>query len=120
MTGEPARIRLRAGFVAGAALLLVLAAISCGRVVRTPALHRVTIRSFLYDPPTLTILAGDAVLWVNRDIVPHTATDSLRAWDSGDIAPGDSARVVLAAAGHFQYACTYHPSMRANLTIRDR
>lgn len=98
----------------------MLATISCGRAVRTPALHRVTIHSFLYDPPASTIVAGDTVLWVNRDIVPHTATDSLRTWDSGEIAPGDSARVVFATAGRFPYSCAYHPSMRASLTVRDR
>lgn len=102
------------------AALLVLAAISCDPAPRYPALHRVTIHSFLYDPAASTIVAGDTVLWVNRDIVPHTATDSLRTWDSGEIAPGDSARVVFATAGHFQYTCSYHPSMRASLLIRAR
>lgn len=97
-------------------MALVLLA-GCG--ARGPALHRVAIHRFLYQPATLTVAVGDTVLWTNRDIVPHTAT-AAGSWDSGNIAPGDSALVTLTHAGAFAYACAYHPIMKAKLEVRGR
>ena len=34
----------------------------------------VTIRSFKFEPATVTVNVGDIVEWKNDDIVPHTAT----------------------------------------------
>src|SRR5204862_476961 len=49
-----------------AVVVLLLAAAS-----RT---HTVEIRGMEFHPAELTVAVGDTIVWINRDIVPHTAT----------------------------------------------
>ena len=107
-----------AGFRAGlraACVLSLLSLAGCGRP--HARLHHVVIPQFLYEPATHAVAVGDTLEWANRDIVPHTATAINHAWDSGDIQPGAAARVVSAAAGGFDYGCSYHTNMKAHLTV---
>jgi plastocyanin len=88
-----------------------------GRSAR-PALHRVVIRAFKFDPESLSIAAGDTVEWRNQDIVPHTSTARSGRWDSNSISPGGSWRAVPTAAGSEPYGCRFHPNMKARLDVR--
>jgi plastocyanin len=80
----------------------------------------VEIRGFAFHPETLTVAAGDTVRWVNRDIVPHSATagpDSARTFDSGSIAT-DGTWQLVARDGRYEYYCVLHPNMRGVLVVR--
>ena len=96
--------------VAGAAML---------RPAAAPRTHTVDIRLFKYEPAVLTVHAGDTIVWVNHDVVPHTATDTAKAWDTGLIAAGARGRVVADVAGEHEYLCAYHPEMRGRLVVRE-
>ena len=50
----------------------------------------VTIDASRFEPEQLTVQAGDTVVWVNKDLVAHTATSQMGDFDSGLIAPGKS------------------------------
>jgi plastocyanin len=110
---------LAAGFAAAAALAVAprpedaarLAAPSTGSGAAVT--HRVEMRGFQFVPAELVVAPGDTVLWVNADPVPHTATSADGAWDTGAVAAGDSARVVVPNVG--PYVCTFHPSMTGAL-----
>ncbi|WP_263419457.1 cupredoxin domain-containing protein [Terriglobus albidus] len=78
----------------------------------------ITIANFQFQPISLTVHTGDTVIWENRDIVPHTVTDSRGAFDSGSIAPGSSWNLKTTAAGTYQYVCTLHPNMKATLIVK--
>jgi plastocyanin len=39
-----------------------------------PVTHTVTIDATSYKPVRLTVHIGDTVVWVNKDLIPHTAT----------------------------------------------
>ena len=39
-----------------------------------PVTHTVTIDATSYQPARLAVHAGDTVVWVNKDLIPHTAT----------------------------------------------
>lgn len=107
----------RAGRLVGVVLLIAVGLAACAREHR-PALHRVTIRQFRYEPARLAVAVGDTVEWVNRDIVPHTATETTRRWDSGDLPPGGGAgRVVPDRVGGYAYTCAYHPTMSGHLEV---
>lgn len=93
---------------------LVLAA-GCGG--GGPARHGAEIRAFRYHPDTLAAAPGDTVVWINRDVVPHTAT-AAGAWDTGRIGAGADGRVVAGAPGTYAYVCAYHPTMKAVLVVR--
>ncbi len=77
-----------------------------------------TIHAFAYDPADLAVAPGDTVMWINQDIVPHTATAAGHAWDTGSIGPDSTARVVIAARDIGPYVCRFHPQMKGLLTRR--
>jgi plastocyanin len=95
-------------------LVLALLVCACGR---TPVEHAVTIRGMSFDPPALTVTAGDKVRFENEDIVAHTATAAGR-FDSGPIAPQASWVVTIGKKGDVAYACTLHPMMTGSITAR--
>jgi len=79
--------------------------------------HTVEIRGMAFHPAVLTVAVGDTVVWINRDIVPHTATGTRRKWDSGQLQQGDSGRYVASRTGRAPYTCTLHPTMTGMLII---
>jgi suppressor of ftsI len=77
----------------------------------------VSIKDYAYDPSPLQIEAGATVVWTNNDAVPHTATATDGSFDTGTIAPGDSASVTFATPGTISYVCLYHPSMNGIIEV---
>jgi plastocyanin len=98
-----------------AAALLGAAACSGGGAQPASRRHVVEIRAFEYHPESLTVAAGDTVVWVNRDAVPHTATSEEGLWDSGSIAAGNSWTRIASEAGSDAYLCTFHPTMTGRI-----
>ena len=80
--------------------------------------HIVEIEDFVFSPSELTVNHGDTVVFVNKDIVPHTATANDGSWDSGDMQPGDEWSFVASDEGVFDYFCTYHPRMVGTLIVK--
>ena len=76
------------------------------------------MRAFAFRPDTLRVVAGDAVVSTNRDVVPHTATAG--TWDSGPIAAASSWEMAAVDPDTIGYVCTLHPAMTATLIIEDR
>jgi plastocyanin len=83
----------------------------------TAMTHTIEIRNFAFAPARLQVAVGDTVVWINRDVVPHTVTDSLARWDSGEIGAGERWTWVASEAGRFSYLCEYHPSMTGTLEV---
>jgi plastocyanin len=84
-----------------------------------PTTHTVTIEGMKFEPNTLTVAAGDTVIWVNKDPVAHTATSSdAGIFDSKLIAPDKSWKLTVHKIGAFVYICTYHPTMKAMLHVQ--
>lgn len=79
--------------------------------------HTVTIDGAQFSPATLTIRRGDTVLWVNKDILAHTATAAGGAFDSKVIQPGKSWKFVARTTGELPYTCAFHP-MNGKLVVR--
>jgi plastocyanin len=56
-----------------------------------PTTHTVTIEGLKFEPEALMVADGDTVVWVNNDLVAHTATSSdAGVFDSKLIAPDKS------------------------------
>lgn len=75
-----------------------------------PATHTVTIDATRFQPARLVVHPGDTVVWVNKDVIPHTAT-AKGGFDSKVLAPGASWRLTVQAKGATGYACLSHPTM---------
>ena len=120
----------RAAALAMAAALMRLAALmalamfavvgaGCGasRPTHRPALYVVTIRQIAFQPPIVNAAPGDTIEWRNRDLVPHTVTARDSGWDSGNLAPDSSWRLVAPARKSQPYSCRYHPNMHGSVVV---
>jgi plastocyanin len=100
--------------VRAAALAAALA--GCAGAAARPVRHEVAIQAFVYQPASAAVRAGDTLVFVNHDAVPHTATAADGAWDTGEIPANATRTVVVPAAGIGPYKCAFHPTMTATLT----
>ena len=88
-------------------------------VVILPALgatRTITIEDMQFVPDVVTVKRGDHVVWLNKDLVPHTVT-AAKVFDSGAITPGKSWRMSTVKPGRYDYVCTLHPTMKATLLV---
>jgi plastocyanin len=79
--------------------------------------HTVIISNFQFTPERLQVMVGDTVVWINQDIVPHTATAVDKSWDTGIIVSQGRKEMVVMQAQSLSYYCFYHPGMKATLAI---
>lgn len=87
---------------------------------RAPKTHTVIIDAASFSPSELTVAAGDSIVWVNRDILAHTATttgDVKPGFDSKVIQPGKSWKFTAKRKGQFPYTCVFHP-MNGKITVK--
>ena len=102
-----------------AALTVVLSSLGVAAGDRpTSQTHTVTIEGMRFQPEVLTVAPGDTVVWVNKDLVPHTATSQAGGFDSKDIQADKSWRHTIQTTGEFAYICTFHPTMKAILNVK--
>ena len=98
----------------------LLAVATLVSMLATPAAlaaeHAVAIKGMKFDPPALTVAAGDTITFTNEDGAPHTATADDGAFDTGRLSRGQSATVTVSAAGEHAYKCLVHPSMKGTVT----
>ena len=80
-----------------------------------PGTNEVFIQDMAFNPATITVAAGTAIKWTNKDVVSHTVTSDAGLFDSGLIATGGTFNYTFTTAGTFPYHCTPHPSMTATV-----
>lgn len=79
--------------------------------------HLVEIAKFTFTPTRVRVRAGDTITWLNRDIVPHTATALDKSWDTDTIESGMRKSLVVADGMSGTYYCRFHPKMTADITL---
>jgi len=80
--------------------------------------HTVTLENMQFNPPQLSVHRGDRIVWVNKDLFPHTVTAENKSFDSGAIDAGSSWSLVADKPGKFGYSCSFHPTMKGTLTVQ--
>lgn len=84
-----------------------------------PRRHVVEIQGMKFHPEVLQVRRGDTVVWINRDMVPHTATSTRKSgWDTGPLRQGASGQYVARHRGEDPYFCQLHPVMVGKLIVR--
>ena len=106
-----------------ATLAIALALIVCTAAAAVgdqpqPKTHTVTIEGMRFLPDALTVARGDTIVWVNKDMVPHTATSKAGDFDSKVIESDKSWKYTIRKRGAFAYICTLHPTMKAMLHVK--
>jgi plastocyanin len=111
------KLTMRAAILAVAATVMVcVIGLTAGERPK-PKTHTVTIENMRFEPASLTVARGDTVVWLNKDLVPHSATSKAGGFDSQVIQPEKSWRFTVTKRGDFAYVCTFHPTMTAMLRV---
>ena len=108
-------MRLRRFALLAAGIGAVLSAAS--PATAAPTTYTVVIDKMKFGPLPAQLRKGDAIVWVNRDILRHTATAADRSFDA-DLPAGAKVKTVLKQSGTIRFVCRYHPGMRGTLQVK--
>jgi plastocyanin len=80
--------------------------------------NTVNIKSYSFQPATLSVPAGTTVTWHNQDNAQHTVTSDIKGlFDSGAIAAGKKFTYTFTAPGSYSYHCSIHPGMKGTIVV---
>jgi LPXTG-motif cell wall-anchored protein len=99
-------------------MAMVLVAPAAGAATRD-----VSIVDFSFVPATLTVDAGDTVVWTNNGTGPHTVTADDGSFNSGSIDPSHTFSHTFSSAATVPYYCMFHGApggvgMAGRITVR--
>jgi plastocyanin len=80
--------------------------------------NAVDIKNFAFNPTDTTVKVGQKVTWTNEDTATHNVVSDDGTFKSKDLGQGDTYEFTADKAGTFSYVCTYHPQMKATLTVQ--
>ena len=81
----------------------------------------IEIKNFAFNPSTLTVKSGTAVIWTNQDGAPHAIVSDIGspvAYSSGSIPPGSFYGFGFTQQGTYTYHCSIHPSMKGTIIVQ--
>ncbi|HKB88584.1 MAG TPA: cupredoxin family copper-binding protein [Patescibacteria group bacterium] len=79
--------------------------------------NTVIIQGNAFTPDALTVKVGTKITWTNNDSYAHTVTSNNGAFDSGNLASGQSFSFTFTKAGSYGYYCMVHPFMKAKIVV---
>jgi plastocyanin len=77
----------------------------------------VNIDNFAFTPKELTVKAGTAIVFRNRDDIPHSVVGAKGEFHSKALDTGDSFSFTFAKAGSYAYSCGLHPRMQGRIVV---
>ncbi|HEY2590217.1 MAG TPA: cupredoxin domain-containing protein, partial [Steroidobacteraceae bacterium] len=80
----------------------------------------IVMRSFMFEPTTLTVVAGSSVKWINQDGEPHTVTSDAGLFRSGALDTNESFSFKFEKPGTYHYVCSIHPRMIGTVVVTGR
>ena len=83
----------------------------------------VAIGDFFFAPASVTVNAGDTVVWTNTGFALHATTSGATpvadgVWGGPFLGNGQSFSFTFASAGVFPYFCAVHPFMTGTVTVQ--
>ena len=82
-----------------------------------PAGADVRMAGRVFRPQTITVQAGESIVFLNDDGRDHTVTARDRSFDSGIMSPGADYVRTFSAAGTYEYFCAIHPDMVGTVLV---
>lgn len=79
-------------------------------------LDTIIIKNMQFNPSDLHVKKGTNVVWLNKDIVIHDATEYPdKSWTSGPLSTGESWSMKVDES--FNYFCSIHITMKGKVTV---
>jgi plastocyanin len=82
-----------------------------------PHTYAIVIDKMKFGPVPSGLRKGDAIIWVNRDFLRHTASAADHSFDA-DLQPGAKVKIILKKSGSIPFVCRFHPGMRGVLRVK--
>ena len=80
--------------------------------------NKIEIKDFAFNPPTLTVKAGEKITWINRDEEPHTVVSVEKQFKKSNALDTNQEFTITAAApGTYTYFCSVHPKMTGTIVV---
>jgi plastocyanin len=105
-------------------LSVVLAAAMLSWMTAGAAVHagppdsaQIAIKNFMFSPTSLTIKAGSAVTWVNKDEEPHTVVSDTGLFRSNAVDTDEKFVFKFDKPGTYHFACSIHPRMVGTIIV---
>jgi plastocyanin len=76
------------------------------------------MKNLAFDPATVTIKAGQSVIWTNLDSMNHTVVADNGEFKSGNLAQKDTFTFKFDKAGSYPFHCGIHPSMTGTVVVQ--
>jgi plastocyanin len=83
-----------------------------------PAPIQIVIKDFMFTPNSLTVKAGSAVTWVNRDDEPHSVVSDTGLFRSGAIDTNETFSFKFDKPGTYHFTCAIHPRMVGTIIVQ--
>lgn len=87
--------------------------------VTAAAQHKIGQKGRIFSPGTLTVKAGDSLLFQNDDDVTHHVYSATKGqeFDLATMPPGEKASHTFAGKGRVDVRCGLHAGMRLVITV---
>ena len=84
-----------------------------------PAGENITVRidGMRFEPANITVKPGTTVTWIHDSRMPHTITGNADGLRSSTLNGGQQYSHTFDAAGRYDYACDFHPSMKGSVIV---
>ena len=80
--------------------------------------NTIEIKDFAFNPPVLTVKAGEQITWINRDEEPHTVVSVGKQFQKSSALDTDDRFTITAAVpGTYTYFCSVHPKMTGTILV---
>lgn len=79
----------------------------------------VLIDNYSFVAPSVTVVAGTEIKWINKDDDPHTVTADDGSFDSKGLGQGDAFTHVFSKPGRYPYHCAAHPFMKGVVVVSE-
>jgi plastocyanin len=83
----------------------------------TAAITYVYIQDYSFQPSTIKVKAGTAIVFANRDSVQHTATADNGSFGSPKLSRGHLWKHTFGTKGTYKYHCRIHPYMHGIVVV---
>ena len=80
--------------------------------------NTIEIKDFMFNPPTLTVKAGEKITFINHDEEPHTVVSVGKKFQKSSALDTDQEFTITAGEpGTYEYFCSVHPKMTGTIVV---
>jgi amicyanin len=80
-------------------------------------MSEVKIENFSFTPRSMTVKAGTAVTWTNRDDIPHNVVSTTKKFSSPVLDTDQAFSFKFQDPGSYPYFCKIHPTMTGTIVV---